>query len=119
MVGLDVMMKVFLMCKLIEQLLIFGKIGEMFYVFFGYYNDCNQIGVVMYDVNMFFYLLYLEVFMIEKMWIDVQMEGFVNGEIVGDICGVYYDGKINVIVCVDIDVVVFNKWFLEIVVVID
>lgn len=71
----------------------------------------------MYDVNMIFYFFYLEVFMIKEMWIDVVMDGLVIGVMVGDVCGVYYDGKVNVKVCVDIDVVVFNKWFLEEVVV--
>lgn len=119
MVGLDVTMKALLTRESIEQLPALSKTGEMLHALFGHYNDRNQTGVAMHDVNTLFYLLHPEAFTTEKMWIDVQTEGPANGETVGDIRGAYHDGKTNATVCVDIDAAAFNKWFLETVAAID
>jgi non-specific riboncleoside hydrolase len=112
-------MKALLTRESIEQLPAFGKTGEMLHALFGHYNDRNQTGVAMHDVNTLFYLLHPEAFTTEAMWIDVQTDGPANGETVGDIRGAYHDGKTNANVCVDIDAAAFNKWFLATVKAID
>ena len=54
MVGLDVTMKALLTRESIEQLPTLGKTGEMLHALFGHYNDRNQTGVAMHDVNTLF-----------------------------------------------------------------
>ncbi|RRK11241.1 ribonucleoside hydrolase RihC [Lactiplantibacillus garii] len=113
MVGLDVTMKALLTPATMEKLPTVGRTGKMLHALFNHYNDGDQVGIPMHDVNTLFYLLHPEAFTTEKMWIDVQTDGPANGETVGDIRGAYHDGKTNATVCVDIDAAAFNRWFLS------
>ncbi|VDG31643.1 ribonucleoside hydrolase RihC [Lactobacillus sp.] [Lactiplantibacillus mudanjiangensis] len=112
MVGLDVTMKALLTPDTMTKLPTLGKTGTMLHALFNHYNDGDQAGIPMHDVNTLFYLLHPEAFTTEKMWIDVQTDGPAIGETVGDIRGAYHEGKTNATVCVDIDAAAFNTWFL-------
>ena len=112
MVGLDVTMKALLTPATMQKLPTVGRTGEMLHALFNHYNDGDQAGIPMHDVNTLFYLLHPEAFTTEDMWIDIQTDGPANGETVGDIRGAYHDGKTNAKVCVDIDAAAFNEWFL-------
>lgn len=113
MVGLDVTLKALLTPETMDKLGTMGRSGKMLQALVTHYNDGDDNGHPMHDVNTIFYLLHPEAMMTEEMWIDVQTEGPAKGETVGDIRGAYHDGKTNAKVCVDIDAAAFNKWFLE------
>jgi non-specific riboncleoside hydrolase len=113
MVGLDITLKALLTPDTIEKLKTMGRSGEMLHGLVTHYNDGDENGHPMHDVNTIFYLLHPEAITTKEMWVDVQTEGPAMGETVGDIRGAYHDGKVNAKVCVDIDAAAFNKWFLE------
>ncbi|HJE98013.1 MAG TPA: ribonucleoside hydrolase RihC [Ligilactobacillus acidipiscis] len=113
MVGLDVTLKALLTPATMDKLGTMGRTGKMLQALVTHYNDGNENGHPMHDVNTIFYLLHPEAMTTEEMWVDVQTEGPAMGETVGDIRGAYHDGKTNAKVCVDIDAAAFNKWFLE------
>ncbi|AVK61776.1 ribonucleoside hydrolase RihC [Lactobacillus sp. CBA3605] len=113
MVGLDVTMKALLTPATMQQLPSLGRTGTMLHALFNHYQDGDQTGLPMHDVNTLFYLLHPEAFTTEAMWIDVQTEGPANGETVGDTRGAYHAGQTNATVCVDIDAPAFNAWFLK------
>lgn len=113
MVGLDVTLKALLTPATMDKLGTMGRTGKMLQALVTHYNDGDENGHPMHDVNTIFYLLHPEAMTTEEMWVDVQTEGPAMGETVGDIRGAYHDGKTNAKVCVDIDAAAFNKWFLE------
>lgn len=113
MVGLDVTLKALLTPETMDKLGTMGRSGKMLQALVTHYNDGDDNGHPMHDVNTIFYLLHPEAMTTEEMWVDVQTEGPAMGETVGDIRGAYHDGKTNAKVCVDIDAAAFNKWFLE------
>lgn len=113
MVGLDITLKALLTPDTLDKLATMGRAGEMLHDLITHYNDGDENGHPMHDVNTIFYLLHPEAITTEEMWVDVQTEGPAMGETVGDIRGAYHDGKTNAKVCVDIDTDYFNKWFLE------
>jgi len=113
MVGLDVTLKALLTPETMDKLGRMGRSGKMLQALVTHYNDGDDNGHPMHDVNTIFYLLHPEAMTTEEMWVDVQTEGPAMGETVGDIRGAYHDGKTNAKVCVDIDAAAFNKWFLE------
>lgn len=113
MVGLDITLKALLTPDTLDKLATMGRSGKMLHDLVTHYNDGDENGHPMHDVNTIFYLLHPEAIKTEEMWIDVQTEGPAMGETVGDIRGAYHDGKTNAKVCVDIDTAYFNKWFLE------
>ena len=114
MVGLDVTLKALLTPASQEKLLEMGEAGKMLHDLVTHYTDGDdQDGHPMHDVNTIFYLLHPEAFTTKEMWIDVVTDGPAIGATVGDVRGVYHDGKVNAKVCVDIDAAAFNKWFLE------
>lgn len=113
MVGLDITLKALLTPETLDKLSTLGRAGNMLHGLITHYNDGDENGHPMHDVNTIFYLLHPEAIKTEEMWVDVQTEGPAMGETVGDIRGAYHDGKTNAKVCVDIDTEYFNKWFLE------
>ncbi|QEA31813.1 ribonucleoside hydrolase RihC [Secundilactobacillus malefermentans] len=113
MVGLDITMKALLTHESIEKLPTLNETGKMLHDIIIHDGDNSDAGIAMHDVNTIFYLLHPEAIQTEKMWVDVQTEGPANGETVGDIRGAYHNGRTNAAVCVDIDDVAFNKWFIE------
>lgn len=113
MVGLDITLKALLTPDTLDKLATMGRAGEMLHDLITHYNDGDENGHPMHDVNTIFYLLHPEAITTEEMWVDIQTEGPAMGETVGDIRGAYHDGKTNAKVCVDIDTDYFNKWFLE------
>lgn len=113
MVGLDITLKALLTPDTLDKLATMGRAGQMLHDLITHYNDGDENGHPMHDVNTIFYLLHPEAITTEEMWVDVQTEGPAMGETVGDIRGAYHDGKTNAKVCVDIDTDYFNKWFLE------
>lgn len=113
MVGLDVTLKALLTPETMDKLGRMGRSGKMLQALVTHYNDGDDNGHPMHDVNTIFYLLHPEAMTTEEMWVDVQTEGPAMGETVGDIRGAYHDGKTNAKVCVNIDAAAFNKWFLE------
>lgn len=113
MVGLDVTLKALLTPETMDKLGTMGRSGKMLQALVTHYNDGDDNGHPMHDVNTIFYLLHPEAMTTEEMWVDVQTEGPAMGETVGDIRGAYHDGKTNAKVCVNIDAAAFNKWFLE------
>jgi non-specific riboncleoside hydrolase len=113
MVGLDITLKALLTPNTLDKLATMGRAGQMLHDLITHYNDGDENGHPMHDVNTIFYLLHPEAITTEEMWVDVQTEGPAMGETVGDIRGAYHDGKTNAKVCVDIDTDYFNKWFLE------
>ena len=112
-VGLDVTLKALLTADTIEKLGSLNKTGEMLHGLITHYNDGNDQGRPMHDVNTIFYLLHPEAFTTKEMWVDIQTDGPAIGATVGDIRAAYHDGKTNAKVCLDIDAEYFNKWFLE------
>ncbi|KRN86992.1 ribonucleoside hydrolase RihC [Ligilactobacillus acidipiscis] len=113
MVGLDVTLKALLTPATMDKLGTMGRTGKMLQALVTHYNDGDENGHPMHDVNTIFYLLHPEAMKTEEMWVDVQTEGPAMGETVGDIRGAYHAGKTNAKVCVDIDAAAFNKWFLD------
>lgn len=113
MVGLDVTLKALLTPETMDKLGAMGRTGKMLQALVTHYNDGDENGHPMHDVNTIFYLLHPEAMKTEEMWVDVQTEGPAMGETVGDIRGAYHAGKTNAKVCVDIDAAAFNKWFLD------
>lgn len=113
MVGLDVTLKALLTPATMDKLGTLGRTGKMLQALVTHYNDGDENGHPMHDVNTIFYLLHPEAMKTEEMWVDVQTEGPAMGETVGDIRGAYHAGKTNAKVCVDIDAAAFNKWFLD------
>lgn len=113
MVGLDITLKALLTKDTMEKLETLGHAGEMLQALVTHYNDGDENGHPMHDVNTIFYLLHPEAIKTEDYWIDVQTTGPALGETVADIRGAYHDGKTNAKVCVDIDADAFNSWFIE------
>ena len=105
--------KALLTADTIEKLGSLNKTGEMLHGLITHYNDGNDQGRPMHDVNTIFYLLHPEAFTTKDMWVDIQTDGPAIGATVGDIRAAYHDGKTNAKVCLDIDAEYFNKWFLE------
>lgn len=115
MIGLDITMKALLLPESMEKLPTLGKAGVMLHSLFSKYKSGSpEDGMPMHDVCTMFYLLHPEAVKTEKMHVDVVLDGPAMGATVCDIRHAYHDTT-NAEVGVDIDVALFNQWFLDVI----
>ena len=70
MVGLDVTLKALLTPATMDKLGTMGRTGKMLQALVTHYNDGDENGHPMHDVNTIFYLLHPEAMTTEEMWVD-------------------------------------------------
>jgi len=113
MIGLDVTLKALLSNQSIADVASMGRVGEMISGVMTAYNDVEEDGKPMHDVNTILYLLHPELFTVKDFMVYVIADGPAIGATIADTQDRWSDGKVNAHVAVDIDAPAFEKWFLE------
>ncbi|SHI46087.1 non-specific riboncleoside hydrolase [Clostridium cavendishii DSM 21758] len=115
MLGLNVTSKALLDVETVEKLRVSNKIGEMFYSMFSHYRGASleEGGIHMHDLSTIAYLNKPEIFKTTRAFVDVETKGeYTSGFTVVDLDNVY--GKEpNATVCLDVDVLMFRKWLID------
>lgn len=113
MIGLDVTLKALLSNQTIEDIAEMGEVGKMISGVMTAYNDVEEAGKPMHDVNTILFLLHPEFFTLEDHMVYVITEGPAIGGTIADTQDRWSNGKLNAHVAVDIDAKAFEKWFLD------
>lgn len=113
MIGLDVTLKALLSNQTIEDIAEIGEVGKMISGVMTAYNDVEEAGKPMHDVNTILFLLHPEFFTLEDHMVYVITEGPAIGGTIADTQDRWSNGKLNAHVAVDIDAKAFEKWFLD------
>lgn len=113
MIGLDVTLKALLSNQTIEDIAEIGEVGKMISGVMTAYNDVEEAGKPMHDVNTILFLLHPEFFTLEDHMVYVITEGPAIGGTIADTQDRWSNGKLNAHVAVDIDAKAFEKWFLN------
>jgi non-specific riboncleoside hydrolase len=113
MIGLDVTLKALLTKKGLKKLKSINRAGKMLNGIMNAYNDVEEGGKPMHDVNTLFYLLHPESITLKTYQIDVITEGPAIGATVADTQDRWSNGHTNVQAGVDVDAKFFEKWFLK------
>lgn len=116
MAPLDVGLKALIYPDESEQIKTYNKTGDMIYHLFTKYRGGSfKTGLKMYDACAVAYLLKPEIFKVEYLFVDVDINnGYSKGNTIVDVKG-YLGKEANTSVCVDINEVKFKEWFLEVI----
>ncbi|QIL49906.1 ribonucleoside hydrolase RihC [Weissella coleopterorum] len=112
MIGLDVTLKALLSNQSIQDVAKVGEVGKMISGVMTAYNDVEDDGKPMHDVNTILFLLHPEFFTLEDHMIYVITDGPAIGGTIADTQDRWSNGQLNAHVAVDIDAQAFEKWFL-------
>lgn len=114
MVGMNIGTKALIKPEVSEKVQTLNKIGDMFYSLFKKYRGGSfNTGLKMYDATAVAYLLRPDMFETVETFVGIETHGeYSYGATAVDLRG-YLKKEANTTVCMDIDEVEFEKWFIN------
>src|SRR5690625_407280 len=114
MVGMSIGTKALIKPEVSEKVHTLNKIGDMFYSLFKKYRGGSfNTGLKMYDATAVAYLLRPDMFETVETFVGIETHGeYSYGATAVDLRG-YLKKEANTTVCMDIDEIEFEKWFIN------